>query len=346
MNILRKILIFIIALSTTILVCEFTLRKTDRLPFSVNEEQKKFWEFDEVLGWKHRPNQKGFFEKPQFNTSIEINSKGLRDDEHTYRRPHPSKKRVLVLGDSFAWGFGVEKSERFSELLEQQLNVEVINAGVSGYSTDQEFLWYKYEGYQYEVDLVVLLFCGNDESDNYKDKNYFVYNKPSFSLNNGKLVDTKKTIRKANVITKASYYLMQKSSFYYQFVKAYLLIIKPKLKVKAKWEKRSNRDKNFLLTHTIIQQLQEEVNNQDTAFLIYATPRYWFKNEKKEYLSFLEQLNTNFPGKVIAENFNPNNYVLTTIHNNLHWNATGHKMVSQQIHNYIIENQLFSDAKK
>ena len=42
----------------------------------------------------------------------------------------------------------------------------MINAGVSGYSTDQELLWYRNEGIKYETDLVILVIAGNDVGDN------------------------------------------------------------------------------------------------------------------------------------------------------------------------------------
>jgi lysophospholipase L1-like esterase len=85
-----------------------------------------------------------------------------------------------VLGDSFAWGYGVEESERFSQLLEGALGAEVINAGVSGYSTDQELLWYGNEGIKYETDLVILVIAGNDVGDNDRQLVNTIYYKPKF----------------------------------------------------------------------------------------------------------------------------------------------------------------------
>ncbi len=60
-------------------------------------------------------------------------------------RPDPSESRVLVLGDSSAWGDRLERvDQRFSDLLERLLaqalphrRVRVLNAAVPGYSTFQ-----------------------------------------------------------------------------------------------------------------------------------------------------------------------------------------------------------------
>jgi hypothetical protein len=44
--------------------------------------------------------------------------------------------------------------------------VQVINAGVSGYGTDQEYLYYLDEGHRFRPDLVLLVFYPNDFSEN------------------------------------------------------------------------------------------------------------------------------------------------------------------------------------
>ncbi len=73
----------------------------------------------------------------EFDVEFRINSKGLRGEEIDYLR-NPSH-RILCLGDSFTFGFGVEEQESWPARLQQQLTagsatvVEVINAGVMGW---------------------------------------------------------------------------------------------------------------------------------------------------------------------------------------------------------------------
>ena len=165
----RSILInlSLILLSTlfALILSEIALRVMGLEPLYVSPERDHFWKYDPLLGWAHEPGQEGIFETPQFRTNVRINANGLRDRQHSYER-RDDIERILVLGDLFAWGYGVEKSERFSQLLEKSRGVEVINAGVSGYSTDQELLWYRNEGIKYETDLVILVLAGNDVGDN------------------------------------------------------------------------------------------------------------------------------------------------------------------------------------
>jgi len=160
---------------------------------------RSFWfsdyiSYDSLLGWKLKPNSEGILEMSEYQTRIKINSKGVRGPEVSYAKAE-NERRVLILGDSFAEGYSVELDERFSNLLERQLNVTakskigVINIGVSGYSNDQELLQFNYEGIKYQPDLVVLLFYDNDIIINTQD-NYWIWNKPVFELAGTELVLT------------------------------------------------------------------------------------------------------------------------------------------------------------
>jgi hypothetical protein len=98
-----------------------------------------FYQFDDELGWSNRPNTTGYFARAEYRNQIRINSLGMRD-----REPLPISEglfRIAVLGDSFVWGVGADYGERFTEILEKNLErAEVLNYGVSGYGTTQEFI--------------------------------------------------------------------------------------------------------------------------------------------------------------------------------------------------------------
>ena len=98
------------------------------------------------------------------------NSRGLRDSEKGFEKP-PGTRRIVVLGDSFMWGFGVENEEMFSMILQESVpGSETINLGVNGYSTVQELVRLETEGVLYEPDLTVLAFFWNDLEDNFDDR--------------------------------------------------------------------------------------------------------------------------------------------------------------------------------
>jgi hypothetical protein len=122
----------------------------------------QYTEADPARGWRHRAGAKGRFGHAEYV----INSRGLRDVEHA-PAPAPGDTRVLLLGDSFTEGFSVALEDAVARVLERNLRrdgcaAEVINGGTVGYSTDQEYLFYRDEGVSYAPRVVVLLFYYND----------------------------------------------------------------------------------------------------------------------------------------------------------------------------------------
>src|SRR5262249_24481267 len=103
------------------------------------------------------------------------NSLGLRERELSDIAPD----RILFLGDSFTYGYDAEVNERFSDLLQKELpQYGIVNAGVSGYGTDQEFLLMKRLWNHVNPKYVVLTFCvDNDRDDNTSSLHYWTYGK-------------------------------------------------------------------------------------------------------------------------------------------------------------------------
>ncbi len=127
---------------------------------------RTFWRYDERLGWAHRPGASGVHRHPDFAARVEISSQGLRDREYPEARV-AGRCRMLVLGDSFAWGFGVDREEIFHERIEaRHPDWEIVNAGVAGYATDQQLLYLEARGLALRPDVVLLLFHPNDLLEN------------------------------------------------------------------------------------------------------------------------------------------------------------------------------------
>lgn len=78
------------------------------------------------------PNVTRHFQTPEFSFTVQTNSLGFRDREFTAEKK--SNFRILTLGDSFTYGWGVESEQSWPKVLEQELrnggaNVEVANLG-------------------------------------------------------------------------------------------------------------------------------------------------------------------------------------------------------------------------
>lgn len=74
------------------------------------------------------------------------------------------KKNILVLGDSYAFGQGVNDNEEFASVLAQKLKEDynVINLSVSGWALTQQIRRFYEHGQLYNPELVILQFCEND----------------------------------------------------------------------------------------------------------------------------------------------------------------------------------------
>jgi len=122
-----------------------------------------FTEYDPLLGWRNKPNTYTKVVERDYSTIMQYGPKGLRGEDHPYAKP-AGVFRILVLGDSMVDGFSVPLENRVSEVLQARLGprADVVNLGVSGYSTDQELLMLESEGWKYRPDLVILFFYYND----------------------------------------------------------------------------------------------------------------------------------------------------------------------------------------
>lgn len=143
-------------------------------------------EYDPHLGWRGRPDLECVLNERLFTIGISQNARGFRDAERAVEKPS-GVTRVLCVGDSYTWGWGVEQDAIYTAALERRYAeagsaVEVLNAGVGGYSTDQLLLYLWDEGFSYSPDFVVYQAAWNDVRDNPRTLVEAIYAKPAFEL--------------------------------------------------------------------------------------------------------------------------------------------------------------------
>jgi lysophospholipase L1-like esterase len=147
------------------------------------------WVFDRTKGWFHQPNGTGSVPLSGPDRAlVRINSLGLRGKEISRQKPEGTK-RIVVFGDSFVFGLGVDEEHIFTTHLESFLNArspdvqyEVVNMGVTGYSTDQEYILLQELGMRLFPDVVILVSCDNDFLANTQNFVYKRYYKPFYEL--------------------------------------------------------------------------------------------------------------------------------------------------------------------
>lgn len=99
---------------------------------------------------------------------IKSNSEGFRTEEIPVQKGK-NVYRIVLLGDSSTFGWGVNQDERFSRFLEDQLNsvqssirYEIINLGIPGYTTDHGIAAFRHYALKYSPDMMILSFGAND----------------------------------------------------------------------------------------------------------------------------------------------------------------------------------------
>ncbi len=104
---------------------------------------------------------------------LQTNSAGLRNTDEV--NPDESVIRILAIGDSFTFGAYVHNHETWTARLESRLNtllfpdaqVQVLNAGIPGYTIEDEISYLRDKGLALQPDVVILGFYTNDIFDLY-----------------------------------------------------------------------------------------------------------------------------------------------------------------------------------
>ena len=170
---MRQLLIKLVVLAVPAFALVYFRNPTPLLP--TRDERTVMCVFDAQIGWVPNPGYSGTYTGSR-DFVVTQNSLGFRD-----REPGPkTRRRVVVIGDSHVWGYDADQDARFTDLIGKAMpDVQIINAGVSGYGTDQEFLLLKRDIDRLQPDAVIVVYTEGDEAENSTNMRYN-YNKPYF----------------------------------------------------------------------------------------------------------------------------------------------------------------------
>ncbi|MDD4939037.1 MAG: GDSL-type esterase/lipase family protein [Candidatus Omnitrophica bacterium] len=337
------------------------------------EHPRYLYRTSDTLGYEYTPNFNGIFKTDfNFNTKIKINSKGLRDYEYSYDKPS-NVFRILVLGDSFTAGLQVQMEDTYPKVIERLLKnknygnyrYEVINSGVSGYNTIQEFEFLKEKGIKFKPDIVVIGFCmSNDIKDNYlgslytvidgwlanrikENTNYLFVNIKAFVRKYSRLycfitnkikesLVLKKMLIKMNVVVPDL--LPDKLSLYSKHMSE---------EVKKEWE----------FTGRILRDIKKFADDNSIKLLVVTIPDQ-FQTEgfrwrliMNQYKLIPEDYDIDNPQKTLIEICDKEDVMVLDlteglrkyadkkerlyIENEYHWNKYGHLCVAKEIYNFL-----------
>jgi len=173
---------------------------TDNIPPHSNYSVRKEWQwvterklsgnasfnkdfiYDKWIGWNNRANIK--------TDKIQTNAQHMRNSQNFNTGYHPGRRRLLILGDSFSFGYGVSNQETYAYQTADHYfpKGDVLYMSISATGTDQHIINYEHYGKQYRPETVVLGFYLLDYSRNLIRFRY--YAKPKFELRSEELTLT------------------------------------------------------------------------------------------------------------------------------------------------------------
>lgn len=135
-------------------------------------------QLDRELIYSLQPNKTGYFRQDEFIEQATTNSLGLRDKALDDYAKYDG--RIIALGDSFTFGYGVDNGQTYPDFLASffsadNKNTDVVNAGVHGYGSDQAYKFYKTRLFEkIQHDVLIFGINVNDIEDNISNPLYTI----------------------------------------------------------------------------------------------------------------------------------------------------------------------------
>lgn len=142
------------------------------------QADKQRTHYDDTLFYALNPGKFGYKSR-EFDNDFDVNSAGFRDDEASLIRPE-----IVVLGDSYTMGWGVDQHEVYPALIEEGTGLSVLNTGVSSYGTAREIESLARVDTQ-AMDYLIIQYSPNDLAEN---QNFFA-NKHSLRVSSKSMFD-------------------------------------------------------------------------------------------------------------------------------------------------------------
>jgi lysophospholipase L1-like esterase len=163
----KNILVLVASVFCGLLIIEIALR-------ILGWTSPVFAQPDSTLGWSFRPSISGW-SIHENSAYLSINRFGFRGSDWP-KEPAPGKFRVAVIGDSMVESSNLPDDHALPNVIEKYLTTcsalgtgraEVLNLGVSGYGSAQEYLLLQRAVEDFHPHLSLLVFyVGNDVADN------------------------------------------------------------------------------------------------------------------------------------------------------------------------------------
>jgi lysophospholipase L1-like esterase len=166
-SIVSTALITLVIAMAILLVCEGLSRVVLTVRADLSSQEPGWYQYASDVGWERRPHFKGLVvgerhmqDPVRYLREFDAQGFFAQDTEQIHDTAH---KRVLAIGDSNTFGYGVPTPNAFPEVLDDlREDADVINLGVSGYTSFQGHEILAKHFHTVRPDLVIASFSFND----------------------------------------------------------------------------------------------------------------------------------------------------------------------------------------
>ncbi len=308
----------------------------------------------------NEPSKSYWHRTAEYRVHIQTNSKGIRANHDIPYEKSRDLKRIVLLGDSFGMGYGVNEDQMFTarlvHYLEQDYGIkaEVVNLSTSGHGNAEELVALNHEGMRYEPDLVLVAWHPTDLSDNVRSNLYTVQEGGIQSTGKSYLPAVGLRARLFNV---PGYRFLAENSQFYNFVRDLASRKISQLMLACQFNRATNTEPNDIkaseglaadLTVFLLSEIRCVSERGGATFLVLDIPRC--KN-REEFFSQFPYDNRHFENtfSVLSpiETFEKmDGEMLYWERSHGHFTPLGCDLVGGRLAEYIVENKLLVDLEQ
>ncbi len=301
---------------------------------------------DPVLGYRGRPNADARFAVPgQFDVLIRHDKRGFRLQEF---EKTDCSRQILVYGDSFTWGWGVDQSQGYTDLMNRDLpGACVRNRGMNASGTAMQLAVFETEDLDAAKagDTVLVMFCFNDFKDNYDQES-----EVTTIIENGNVV----RIPPRESFQSPLRGFLKRNSYLYSMGSTTVASLRERMKDKdrprAKRSILADDAPEIVVTEFLLSEFKRACDAKEMGLFVamvpnsaeYGEPDYGIdaetaKNYRAHLMRILEAHGIKFIDllAVFQAEKTANPDALLAIPGDGHWNAAGHALVARALATYL-----------
>jgi hypothetical protein len=296
---------------------------------------------DSIRGARLAPNCTTTSIEPnrEYVVTVHSNNHGFRDYKDYRLAKRENVRRVVILGDSFSYGNGVEELARYSNLLDDLLgeSIEVYNLALSNYGLDQALLTLESEGLRYGPDLIILGFSDPMLERLSRRVTGSLWSNPFFELERGVLTLSRQPSRSMPAVE-----AFLAKSYLWRFANQRLAAVFGERDATARW------DRNAQVAEPVIGKFAELARQVGSALVIFPINARYILHEAGDSTPalnrWLERLSrsADFHFLDLYPVFARTGYAELYYPIDGHYNTRGHVLVAETLCRFVLSREIIA----